>query len=175
MSLTARSWAGSARRGCRAQSEVDPGRLRLSEPGLRAALLDLGGGVAELVIVDPGAGEVRLLPRGDASSSRRCWWTRSSINAGSITQMPAAKSEPRSCAKACHCAAACRHRSAAHADVAGLHRPGLLAGRVVQVRLDGGFCATQPAGDLRDREVLLVAVVASNRCSPPPLTHTVNP
>ena len=31
--------------------------------------------------------------------------------------------------------------------------------RVVEVGLDGGFRASEPAGDLGDREVLLVAVV----------------
>ncbi len=43
---------------------------------------------------------------------------------------------------------------------------------VVEVSLDGGLCATEPTGDLGDREALLVAVVASERRRPPPLHDT---
>ena len=36
-------------------------------------------------------------------------------------------------------------------------------GRVVQVRLDRRLCASQPVGDLRDRQVVLLAIVSSKR------------
>ncbi len=45
--------------------------------------------------------------------------------------------------------------------------------RVVQVGLHRRFCATQPAGYLGDREALLVAVVARERSSLVPFTHTI--
>ena len=67
------------------EPEVAASRVGVAGPRLGAALLVLGGGVAELVVVDPGAGEVRLLAGG-----RRvvvvlsCSWTRSSMKAGSI-------------------------------------------------------------------------------------------
>ena len=47
-----------------------------------------------------------------------------------------------------------RAAAAAHADVAGLDRPRLLAGRVVEVRLDRRRRATEAIGDLGDREAL---------------------
>ena len=46
-----------------AEPEVAAGRLGVPGPSLRPALLVLGGRVAELVVVDAGAGEVRLLAR----------------------------------------------------------------------------------------------------------------
>ena len=46
------------------EPEVAAGRLGVAGPRLGAALLVLGGGVAELVVVDPRAGEVRLLAGG---------------------------------------------------------------------------------------------------------------
>jgi hypothetical protein len=47
--------------------------------------------------------------------------------------------------------------AAAHADVAALDRPRLLAGRVVEVRLDRRRRAAEAVGDLRDREALELA------------------
>jgi hypothetical protein len=73
-------------------------------------------------------------------------------------------------------AAARRGRGAApstHALVAALHSSSLLAGRVIEVGLDGGFRATETSGDLSDREALLVAVVARKRRSPAPFMHTI--
>ena len=49
--------------------------------------------------------------------------------------------------------------AAAHAEVPGLDRPGLLPGRVVEVRLDRRRRATETVGDLPDREALDLAVV----------------
>ena len=46
------------------EPEVAAGRVGVAGPGLRAALLVLGGGVAELVVVEPGAGEVGLFAGG---------------------------------------------------------------------------------------------------------------
>ena len=43
---------------------------------------------------------------------------------------------------------------------------------VAQVGLDGGVCASEPAGDLADRETLFVAVVAGERHRSPPLQYT---
>ena len=48
------------------EPEVAAGRLGVAGPRLGAALLVLGGGVAQLVVVEAGAGEVRLLARGRA-------------------------------------------------------------------------------------------------------------
>jgi hypothetical protein len=45
------------------EPEVAPRRLGLPGARLRAALLIFGGGVAELFVIEPGAGEVRLLAR----------------------------------------------------------------------------------------------------------------
>ena len=45
--------------------------------------------------------------------------------------------------------------------------------RVVQVGLDGGLGAAQPARDLRDRQVLLVAIVAGQRGLAATLLHTI--
>ena len=82
------------------EPEVAARGFGVPRPRLRPALLVLGGGVAELVVVDPRAGEVGLLARGAIASSWSCSWTRSIMNAGSTTQMPAAKSWPRSWTKA---------------------------------------------------------------------------
>ena len=83
-----------------AEPEVAAGRLGVAGARLRPALLVLGGRVAELVVVEAGAGEVRLLAGGRVSPSPSCSWTRSSMNTGSTTQIPAAKSCPRSCTNA---------------------------------------------------------------------------
>jgi len=48
-------------------------------------------------------------------------------------------------------------------DLAGTHGACLLAGRVVEVGLDGRGRAAEPARDLDDRELLGVAVVAGER------------
>ena len=45
--------------------------------------------------------------------------------------------------------------------------------RVVQVGLDGGVGPSEPSGDFGDREALLVAVVARERSSFAPFTHTI--
>jgi len=49
--------------------------------------------------------------------------------------------------------------AAAHPLVAALDRPRLLPGRVVEVRLDRCRRATEPDGDLPDREALELAVM----------------
>jgi hypothetical protein len=54
-----------------------------------------------------------------------------------------------------------RAATAAHTDAAGLDRPRLLAGRVLEVRLDRLGRATQPVGDLPNREYLGLPDVAS--------------
>ncbi|MGO9753943.1 MAG: hypothetical protein ACLP22_21170, partial [Solirubrobacteraceae bacterium] len=51
--------------------------------------------------------------------------------------------------------------AAAHALVAGLNRPRLLAGRIVEVRLDRRRRSPETVGDLCDREALDLAVVAN--------------
>ena len=66
-----------------------------------------------------------------------------------------------------------RPAAAAHSAVARLDRACLVAGRIVEIRLDGGFCASQPTGDLRDRQTLLVAVVAGELRRAAPFGHTV--
>src|SRR5205823_10386412 len=53
-----------------------------------------------------------------------------------------------------------RPAAATHAPVARLDRACLIAGWIVEIRLDGCFCAFQPTSDLGDRQTLLVAVVA---------------
>jgi len=63
--------------------------------------------------------------------------------------------------------------SSTHPLVATLHGSGLLSGRVVEVGLDGGLGATKPAGDLGDREALLVAVVPRERYRPTALLNAV--
>ena len=50
-----------------------------------------------------------------------------------------------------------RTAAAAHPLVARLDRPGLLAGRVVEVRLDRRLRAAETVGDLRNRKTLGVA------------------
>ena len=79
------------------EPEVGAGRLGLAQ----ARALRLRGPprrrVAELVVVDPGAGEERLVAGGlVVVGSASCSWARSIMNTGSTTQMPAAKSWPRS-------------------------------------------------------------------------------
>ncbi len=53
-----------------------------------------------------------------------------------------------------------RPAAATHSPVARLDRACLIAGRIVEIRLYGCFCTSQPTSDLRDRQTLLVAVVA---------------
>jgi len=57
-------------------------------------------------------------------------------------------------------------------DALQLLKPFDTVGQVIQVGLDGGFCASEPAGDLADRETLFVAVAAGERRSSPPLQYT---
>src|SRR5437763_12060182 len=52
-------------------------------------------------------------------------------------------------------------------------RPFVIVRRVVQVRLDRRLCASQPPGDLRDRQILLLAVVSRKRRGSPSLTNTI--
>ena len=49
------------------EPEVAAGRLGVAGAGLRPALLVVGGGVAQLVVVEAGAGEVGLLAGGRGS------------------------------------------------------------------------------------------------------------
>ena len=63
--------------------------------------------------------------------------------------------------------------AAAHPDVARLDRPGLLPGRVIEVRLDRRRRATQAAGDLRDRQTLDLAEVARQDHRTTALAHPV--
>ena len=60
-----------------------------------------------------------------------------------------------------------------HSLIAALHGSCLLAGRVVEVGLHRGFCASEPAGDLGDPEALLVAVVARECDGPTTLLDAV--
>ena len=53
-----------------------------------------------------------------------------------------------------------RPAAATDPPVARLDCACLVASRIVEIRLDGCFCASQPTSDLRDRQTLLVAVVA---------------
>ena len=55
--------------------------------------------------------------------------------------------------------------AAAHPDVARVHGPRLLAGRVVKIRLDRRRRTAQAIGDLRDREALGLSIMASQRDS----------
>jgi hypothetical protein len=66
-----------------------------------------------------------------------------------------------------------RAAAAADALVAALDRPGLLARRVIQIRLHGRRRPPQPSGDLSDRQALLVAIVARERCRPATLLDTI--
>ena len=63
--MSARSWAsrGVDQTGADVvpEPEVAAGRVGVAGARLRSALLVLGGGVAELVVVEAGAGEVGLL------------------------------------------------------------------------------------------------------------------
>ena len=82
-----------------AEPEVGAHGVGLALALLVAALAFLGGGVAQVGRVEAGAGEVRGVGRGAACRPRSAsaWRTASSMNTGSTTQMPAAKSAPRSC------------------------------------------------------------------------------
>jgi hypothetical protein len=66
-----------------------------------------------------------------------------------------------------------RPAAAAHSAVARLDRACLIAGWIVEIRLDGRLCASQPASDLRDRQTLLVAVVAGELSRAAPFGHPV--
>ena len=95
--------AGLDQPGAEVVSEPEVGacRLGLAGPGLRAALLLLGGRVVELVIVEARAGEVRLLAgRGRVARVELLAGEVEHERGGSTTQMPAAKYCPRSCANA---------------------------------------------------------------------------
>ena len=86
------AWLGLARRECRARGRGCCGSLRPVGRGR-----ELGGspprpGFAELGIVELGAGEVGVLRASALSPSPSCSCTRSSMNTGSTTQIPAAKS-----------------------------------------------------------------------------------
>ena len=82
-----------------AEAEVGAHGVGLALALLVAALALVGGGVAQVGRVEAGAGEVRRVGWPGASSpcSASAWRTASSMNTGSTTQMPAAKSAPRSC------------------------------------------------------------------------------
>src|ERR1035437_7871231 len=66
-----------------------------------------------------------------------------------------------------------RATAAAHANVAGLDRPSLLTGRVVEVRLDRGGRAAKALGDLCDRQALGLPIVASERNSAATLNDSI--
>ena len=66
-----------------------------------------------------------------------------------------------------------RSAAATDAPVARLDLPCLLARRVIQVRLDRRLRAPEPTSDLSDRETLLVAVMARERCRPAAILDTV--
>jgi len=53
-----------------------------------------------------------------------------------------------------------RPAAATHPPVARLDRARLIASWIVEIALDGCFCAPQPTSDLRDRQTLQVAIVA---------------
>jgi len=57
--------------------------------------------------------------------------------------------------------------------VARLDRACLIAGWIVEIRLDGCFCASKPTSDLRDRQTLLVWVVAGELRRATPFRDTV--
>ena len=59
------------------------------------------------------------------------------------------------------------------ADVAGLHGSRLLPGRVVEVRLDRRWRATEPSGDLGDRESLSLPKMPGQRHRSPALGHSI--
>jgi DNA-binding transcriptional LysR family regulator len=63
--------------------------------------------------------------------------------------------------------------SSTHSLIAALHRARLVAGRVAEIRLDCGVCASEPAGHLGDSEALLVAVAAGERYRPTALLKAV--
>jgi hypothetical protein len=66
-----------------------------------------------------------------------------------------------------------RSAPAAHSAVARLDRACLIAGGIVEIALDGGFCAPQPTSDLGDRQTILVAVVAGELRRAAPFYHAV--
>ena len=55
----------------------------------------------------------------------------------------------------------------------GVRRSFVSIGRVVEVRLDGGLGPSESPRDLGDREALLVEVVARERRSLAPFTHSI--
>ena len=66
-----------------------------------------------------------------------------------------------------------RATAAAHPLVASLHCSGLLAGRIVEVRLDRRRRVAQAVGDLCNREALGLSIVASQRDSTATLNHSI--
>jgi len=60
-----------------------------------------------------------------------------------------------------------------HSPVARLDLARLSAGRIVEICLDGRLCAAEPTSDLRDRQPLLVAVVAGELRRAAAFAHTV--
>lgn len=82
---------------------------------------------------------------------------------------PAAPSRPdgRACrgpmGRPFRCAAGCTRRSPAHPHVPSLDRPCRLAGRIVEIRLHCGFCATEPTRDVTDREALRIPLIPRER------------
>ena len=72
--------------------------------------------------------------------------------------------------------AACRSTSVHDQQALRLRRVGrpfVSIRRVIQVRLDGCLSATQPASDLGDRQVLLVAIVPGELCSAAAFANTI--
>jgi hypothetical protein len=65
--------------------------------------------------------------------------------------------------------------AAAHADVAGLDRPRLLAGRVLEVRLHRRRGAAETVGDLPDREAFELSVMPRQGHRPATLENPIRP
>ena len=81
-----------------AEPEVRAHGLGLALALLVAALALVGRGLAQVGGVESGAGEVGRVGRAVSSAcSPIAWRTASSMKTGSTTQIPAAKSGPRSC------------------------------------------------------------------------------
>jgi hypothetical protein len=66
-----------------------------------------------------------------------------------------------------------RPAAATHSAVARLDRARRIADRIVEVALDGCLCASQPTSDLRDRQPLLVTVMAGELRRAAPFAHAV--
>jgi hypothetical protein len=73
----------------------------------------------------------------------------------------------------CRSAAGCRPAAAAHAHIASLDSASLLPRRVVRVRLDRRRRATEPIGELRDRQTFGLTAMVRQRGRAASLGHPV--